>query len=277
MAEAAELTPDHIAAMNYNELISIVQETNRPPGGFESIRTIALQAFLGPGKAVLEIGTSTGYSAIELAALTRARITAIDVNARSLSVATERAHQAGVSEYIQFEQQDAHALTYPDNAFDLVLCGNVTSLLAEPERALKEYARVCKGGGFVAAIPMYYITAPPAGLVERVSAAIQVSLQVRYQDYWKGFFVRPGMELCWSRDYAFDDVSEGDVGRYVDELLQRPHLQGLEPETAKALQRVYSRYMMLFRENLTYMGFSILLLRKAYAGIEPQLFAGHRL
>lgn len=111
---------EEILKMDYNQLIGIVRETNRPPGGFKSILHIAQNTFITRETKVLEIGTSTGITAIELAKLTHCKITAIDINPVSIEEAKKRAVEEGVSEYINFEIQDATQLEYADNTFDLV-------------------------------------------------------------------------------------------------------------------------------------------------------------
>lgn len=271
------LTADQIETMSYNELIAVVQETNRPPGGLNSIQEIALRSFLSPQKRVLEIGTSTGVTAIELARLTRAAVTAIDINPTSLQVARQRAEQLSVSNYISFEQQDAMRLTYADETFDMVFCGNVTSLLVDREKALREYTRVLRLGGILAAIPMYYIKPPTEQLVRNVSAAIQVSITPMYKADWITFFQVPPLQPFWSRDYAFDALPLEAVQRYVDLILERPHLKDLQEQAMTSLRSVYSRYMQLFRENLAHMGFTILLLRKEAEYIDPELFTAHEI
>ena len=271
------LKPEDIRAMSYNELIGVVRETNRPPGGTEAIKVIAREAYLAAGKTVLEVGTSTGFSAVEIASLTRASVTAIDINAVSLATARARADEAGVGECVSFEIQDACNLAYPDRSFDLVLCGNVTSLLDEPKQALHEYIRVLNIGGFLAAIPMYYRSQPPRELVRRVSAAIGVTISPSRKDTWEEFFRQPPMEGTLCEDHAFDDVSSAAVTEYVEAILAQPHLSSLRPRTMAAIRAVYMDYMQLFRENLSYMGFSILVLRKGNPLVEPQLFTSHRI
>lgn len=78
---------EEILKMDYNQLIGIVRETNRPPGGFKSILHIAQNTFITRETKVLEIGTSTGITAIELAKLTHCKITAIDINPVSIEEA----------------------------------------------------------------------------------------------------------------------------------------------------------------------------------------------
>lgn len=266
------ITSDDIFAMSYNELIGIVQETNRPPGGINSIIEIAVRSFLDSDNTVLEIGTSTGFTAIELARLTGAGITAIDINETSLSVAEERAKLLGVSDKIEFELQDAMLLPYSNEHYDLVFCGNVTSLLSNRDQALLEYTRVLKTGGILAAIPMYYIETPPIEILEQVRKAIQVEIVPSYKVDWVDFFHSSSLQSYWTQDYRFTIPSPTEIKTYVEAILERPHLQSLDSNAMATLEKTYTSFIKLFSENLSYMGYSIIMLRKEASFIDPELF-----
>ena len=263
---------EEILKMDYNQLIGIVRETNRPPGGFKSILHIAQNTFITRETKVLEIGTSTGITAIELAKLTHCKITAIDINPVSIEEAKKRAVEEGVSEYINFEIQDATQLEYADNTFDLVFCGNVTSLISEREKALNEYLRVLKPNGILAAIPMYYIETHSDDLIDRVRAAIQVNIIPWDRKFWFDFFVKEGFELLYYEDYKFNRIDESEVKEFSKELLEQPHLNELSKEAKECLHKKYTDYMLIFRENLSHMGYSIIYLRKTEFIKDRELF-----
>lgn len=267
------LTAQAIRKMNYNELISVVRETNRPPGGVRSVSQLATRAHLGPNSKVLEIGTSTGITAIELARLVGCRITAVDINERSIQEARRRAENLGVAELIDFEVNDATDTGYPDDSFDLLFCGNVTSLIPDRERALSEYTRLVRPGGFIAAIPMYYVKPPSEQLLADVTDAIQVEVKPLEESYWLDFFLGDGRILFNRERYTFDWVSDEVVDGFVRSILARPHLQELGAEARIALVEQYSVFMRLFRDNLSHMGFSELLVRcESDELAEPELF-----
>jgi SAM-dependent methyltransferase len=267
-----ELTADQIEAMSYNELIGLVRETNRPPGGLRSIVKIAQQAFLRPGRRVLEIGTSTGITAVELAGFTGCEVVAIDINEASLEDGRRRAEIAGVAGVVSFELRDATRTELEDESFDLVFCGNVTSLVSDREAALAEYTRVLRTGGFIGAIPMYYTRPPSDELLEAVSQAIHVQIEAHDRQFWLDFFVAGQLHPHWVEDFEFDSIASDDVDAFVDEILGREHLLGLSDDARSALARRYGHDMQLFRENLSHMGFSVLLARKEPAGTERELF-----
>jgi ubiquinone/menaquinone biosynthesis C-methylase UbiE len=271
------LTPQAIDGMSYNELIGLVKETNRPPGGSTAIMEVARQCFLNPGKTVLDIGTSTGITAIELAQLTGCKVVGIDINENSLAEATARAKQKGVSHLCTFHKDDATALSFKDDYFDVVFCGNVTSLVSNREKALAEYARVLKPGGLLAAIPMYYIKEPSEQLVDDVCKAIRVNITPQYLQDWEKFFkVCPFVTLCQS-NFKFEEIAIPVVDEFCQKILERPHLKGLTTESSKALEKIYTQYMQLFRVNLAHMGFSTMIMRKESPDIDAELFTCRKL
>ena len=266
------LTAAAVEAMDYNQLIGVVRETNRPPGGLRSIALIARNAFLTSRSHVLEIGTSTGITAVELARLAGCRITAIDINEDSLAEARRRAERAGVGHLVACELRDATSTGFDDGEFDAVFCGNVTSLIEDREQALAEYARVLKDGGFVGAIPMYYVEPPSDALIADVSAAIQVNITPLDKRFWQEFFTGDELQPYWRADYRFDRIDDAVVDAFVDDILARPHIGELAPDVRAALEHRYREHMHLFKVNLSHMGFTVLLLRKEPAGTEPELF-----
>lgn len=268
---------DRIGAMSYNELIGLTRETNRPPGSAESIARIAQRSFLRPGVRVLEIGTATGFTAIELVRLVGCTVEAIDINPLSIEEAGRRAKEAGVAERITFRVADAVDTGFDAESFDMVFCGNVTSLIDARERALAEYLRVLRPNGLLAATPMYYLEPPPHDLVTAVSDALDVNVVPAFRDHSLGFFDRPPLRCVWTEDYAFDHVPDERVRRFVREVLAQPHLDALDADARACLAERYGGFMMLFRDNLTLMGYTLALFRRDDTAGDSELFTSRRI
>lgn len=275
--DLSKLTEQDIRKMSYNELIGLVRETNRIPGGAQTVAYIVSMCCLHEGKRVLDIGTSTGNTAIDIASLSGAEVIGIDINENSLEEARKRAKIVGVDSKITFELNDAMNLSLPNNFFDMVICGNVTSLLSDKEKALSEYQRVLRDTGFLVAVPMYYIKKPSDQLIKDVSDAIQVNIKPLYKDFWIDFFTKGDFEIFLEKDFAFDDLDEEKINNFCDYILSRDHLKDLNEKAALALKEVYRKYMLLFRYNLSHMGYTILILRKSHKEIDSELFTAHAL
>jgi len=256
-----DLTPKEIELMDYNQLIGLVKETNRIPGGKNTIFEILNRLLITKESKILEIGTSTGFTAIEISRLVKCKIVSIDINEDSLAEARERAKKEGFVN-INFLKADVQNLPFKEKKFDLVIVGNVFSLLGNKIKALKECKRVLKNSGFICAVPMYYIKPPTSDLIKKVSDAIKVSLIPMYKDDWFKFLEDSEIELYWSKDFKFDYISDETINNFVKEILSRPHLKELKDETRVKLNSKYIDFMYLFRDNLSRMGFSIIIISK---------------
>lgn len=265
------LTADVIEKMNYNELIGVVGETNRPPGGRRSIVHILNNTFVNKESKVLDIGTSTGTTALEIARLTHSNVIGVDINEMSLEQATERAKKLELQN-VTFRKEDVTNLSFFDNMFDLIFCGNVLSIVNDNRKAFHECIRVTKSNGFLAVIPMYYIKTPSEIMVNKVREAIQVNIPVLFRDDVVNLYDHDHLEVFMIKDYMFDDINEKIVKNFVMNILQRSHLDNLNLEAKKMLEEKYLKSMLLFRENLSHMGYSIIILRKTNYKEDPELF-----
>ncbi|WP_049900604.1 class I SAM-dependent methyltransferase [Natrinema altunense] len=256
---------------NYMDIIGIVDETNRPPGGIESVTEAARRTLLTVDDEVLEVGTSTGFTAIELSRLIGCSVTAIDINEESLAEAQRRAEELNADENISFEQEDATDLPYDDETFDVVFVGNVTSYVGDTEAALEEYRRVLRSGGFLVAVPMYYVRQPDEELLADVRDAIGTYIDVTTRDHWREFFDQSDLRLYHDSEYEFDFVPESAVEAYADEILEQSDLSEFDGDDRKLINETYREYLLLFRENLQHLRYSLLVYRKD-PGYEPELF-----
>lgn len=99
-----------------------------------------------PGDRVLEVGVGTGLS---LPLYPRdCEVTGIDISEPMLGKARERLDALG-REGVVLRRMDAHALRFPDASFDHVVAPYVISVVAEPEKVMREIRRVCRPGGTV--------------------------------------------------------------------------------------------------------------------------------
>lgn len=197
MSDLQLITADTVRSMSYNELIALVGETNRIPGGGRTCSRIAASCFITERTRVLDIGCSTGATSIELATLTACTVVGIDLNPISVEIATDRVRQAGLTS-ASFQVGDASRLEFPDSTFDVVVCGNVTALVDDPERTITEYMRVLRNGGHLVVVPMYYLERPPDELLSAVRRIVGVELPVLDKSSAFGQFGRAELEATMS-------------------------------------------------------------------------------
>ncbi|MEJ2118037.1 MAG: methyltransferase domain-containing protein, partial [Alphaproteobacteria bacterium] len=99
---------------------------------------------------VLEVGVGTGLSLPNYAPYLK--VSGIDLSPEMLAKAHERVEKAGLSNVEDLLEMDASNLELPDNSYNVVVAMYVLSVVPDPEKVMKELARVCAPGGEVMAI-----------------------------------------------------------------------------------------------------------------------------
>ena len=103
------------------------------------------QDYLQPNMKLLEFGCGTGTTALTHAPLVD-RILAIDISARMLEIAEQKAAAAGIDN-VMFERAAIDDFTAPDNSFDIVLGMSILHLLADKDMAIAKVHKMLKPGG----------------------------------------------------------------------------------------------------------------------------------
>ena len=100
-----------------------------------------------PGMQILDLASGTGEPAITLARRIgpEGEVTATDLSADLLEIATTRAQANGLSNVVT-RRADAHELPFPENSFDLATSRFGIMFFSDVERALRELKRVLRPG-----------------------------------------------------------------------------------------------------------------------------------
>jgi SAM-dependent methyltransferase len=101
--------------------------------------------------SILDVGCGPGTLTADLAAaVAPGPVVAVEPTAEALALARTEVSRRGLTT-VRFVEGDAHALPFDDGAFDVVHAHQVLQHLADPVAALREFGRVCRPGGLVAA------------------------------------------------------------------------------------------------------------------------------
>lgn len=263
---------DEIDAASYVELISLLRETNRCPGGARTIHEIGVRSGIRQGSLVVEVGSNTGFTSRELRRQFGCRTVGLDPVATAVAEATRLGR--GQNDLDQaFVVGDGRAIPVRDSSADLVVCGGATSFIdGDREQARKEYARVLRSTGLLSVTPLGYRTSPPTRILDRVSEALGFSVEPRTLVQWAQFFCEGGFELLSTSVHPLVRRTDDIVVRYVDELVGQPHLASL---TAAALSRLRQRTLAVFQafnENHAHLEFGVMLFRPGRAEMQAELF-----
>ena len=97
---------------------------------------------------ILDIGTGKGHLAMAIARKGYNCIS-IDKSPDEIYIARLNAIYHQVDDIIEFEEQDARQLKYPDNSFGVVICADTIHHFIQPEAVFNEMIRVCKPDGLL--------------------------------------------------------------------------------------------------------------------------------
>jgi len=271
-----KLTKELIEAMSYTDFISLIKETNRCPGGKDSIRKILLNTFTNKDSYVLEVGSNTGFTSLEIAHTLKCKIEGIDISESCVAESREKllSDNQQIQQLVNFRVGSAYDIPFEDNTFDLVVTGGATSFMDDKQRAVNEYKRVVKPWGFISATQLFYVTKPPQHVLNNVSKAIGVEIKPWGIKDWLSVFYnhQSGLEVYWLEENELQSRNESVIEEYIQYFMDKPHLSTLAEELRNAIYKKWKAYVDIFNENHRYLGYFIALFRKQEYLEEPELF-----
>lgn len=113
----------------------------------ESLAVLEALVPVQPDWHAMDVATGAGHTALTFAPKVK-HLIATDLTPGMLNKAAELAAQRGLSN-VSTQPADALDLPFDDASFDLVTCRLAFHHFPEPERALSEFARVLKPGGYL--------------------------------------------------------------------------------------------------------------------------------
>ncbi len=122
-------------------------------------KQLMLRADIQKQHRVLDAGCGVGGSSIYLAKHVGCKATGITLSKKQTLTAADFAKTNGVSELVNFQQQDYTNTNFPDNSFDIAWGMESTSTATSKPALFKEMYRVLKPGGKFAVADFYKTSA----------------------------------------------------------------------------------------------------------------------
>jgi arsenite methyltransferase len=238
-------------------------------GGLEGTEELAGLCHIGAGAYVLDVGSGAGVTPCFLAKRYGCRVVGVDIRAKMVQRSTERARREGVADRVEFRVADAQDLPFEDDLFDAVITESVTSFPEDQQRAVNEYVRVTRPGGYVGLAESTWLKVPPPPeLIAWASQDVGASVQPLTTDEWVGLLDNAGLKGVTVRIHPVDAKNEAKL------LLRRYGFGGMIGSAVRGLlmyarNPAYRRFVKDVRqggvvpENLTeYFGYGIYVARK---------------
>jgi phosphatidylethanolamine/phosphatidyl-N-methylethanolamine N-methyltransferase len=137
---------------------------------------------------VLEVGVGTGLSLPDYQR--HLEVVGIDLSPEMLEKARERVNEASLDHVTGLHEMDASDLKFADESFDSVVAMFVMTVVPEPEKVMRELARVVKPGGEVLLVNHFSQREGVRGWVERRMAPFADKIG------WRSVFDLSRVEVC---------------------------------------------------------------------------------
>ncbi len=166
---------------------------------------------------VLDVGCGAGVTPSFLARKYGCRVVGVDISEGMVQRSKERAAREGVTDRTEFRVADAQDLPFEDNLFDAVITESVTAFPEDKQKAVDEYARVTKPGGYVGLNESTWLkTPPPPEMIAWVSQDIGATAKPLTETEWTGLLEDAGLSEIGvtTREIDVKDQARGIFQRY---------------------------------------------------------------
>ncbi len=186
-------------------------------GGVAATEALVALCHIDQGSYVLDVGCGAGATACFLAKRVGCRVVGVDILEGMVQRSRERATREKVADRVEFRVADAQDLPFADGAFDAVVTESVTAFPEDKQRAVNEYARVTKPGGYVGLNETAWLKfPPPAEVVAWAAQDVGASVKPLTPDEWAGLLAAARLTEIMIKTYAISiqDESKGILRRY---------------------------------------------------------------
>lgn len=186
-------------------------------GGVAATEALIELCHIGRGKNVLDVGCGVGVTPCYIAKRYNCRVVGVDISQRMIERSEERIRKTKLTDLVEFRVADAQDLPFENNFFDVVITESVTSFPKDKQKAIDEYVRVTKSGGYVGLNEsIWRKVPPPPEVVAWASQDIGANVQPLTSDAWVGLLQSAGLKNITSRTFVMNSRGEarGILKRY---------------------------------------------------------------
>ncbi len=186
-------------------------------GGIEATEELIELCHIDAGTYILDVGCGVGMTPCFIARRVGCRVIGVDIHERMIERSRERAKREKVVDRVEFRVADVQELPFEDNLFDAVISESVTAFPEDKQRAVNEYTRVTKPGGYIGLNESTWLkTPPPPEMVAWASQDLGATVQPLTSGEWVGLLEGAGLREIIAKTYEIDvrDETKGILQRY---------------------------------------------------------------
>jgi SAM-dependent methyltransferase len=186
-------------------------------GGVAATEALIDLCKIGTDSYILDVGCGVGVTACYLAQKTGCKVMGIDIVPAMVEKSRQRAERLGLKEQVDFRVADVQNLPFEDQLFDAVISESVTAFPPDKRKAVNEYARVTKPGGYIGLNESTWMKyPPPQEMVDWVSQDLGATAEPLQAEEWTALLSDVGLTDLVSKVDGVDikEESRGILKRY---------------------------------------------------------------
>ena len=177
-------------------------------GGLKATEELVDLCHVDEGAYVLEVGSGVGMTSCYIAIDYGCRVVGVDLSEEMVQWARRRAKNQGLEDRVEFRVADAKDLPFENDLFDAVISESVTAFVQDKQKAISEYGRVTKPGGYVGLNEGTWMKpSPPTALVEYVHHTM-AGAEFLTGDGWRELLEGSQLTDVVARTYKLSPMSQ---------------------------------------------------------------------
>ncbi len=175
-------------------------------GGLKATEQLADLCNINGDKYILVVGCGVGVTPCYFAKKYGCKVVGIDLSAKMVDRSKERAKRADVDDKIEFRVADAQNLPFDDATFNMVICESVNAFVDDKPKAISEYVRVIKPGGYLGLNEVSWLKMPP----EELAAYLYRVMGAKFLtcNGWKELLESSGLRETVALAYKTNAISQ---------------------------------------------------------------------
>jgi len=186
-------------------------------GGLGATEELIEMCHISADSYILDVGCGAGATPAFIAKTIGCRVVGVDISEGMIQRSWEYAKREGILDRVEFRVADAQDLPFEDDTFDAVITESVTAFPEDKQRAVDEYARVVKPGGYVGLNESAWLKVPPPPeVVAWASQDLGASVKPLTSDEWVGLLEGASLTdiVATTREISVQNETRGILQRY---------------------------------------------------------------
>ena len=186
-------------------------------GGIEATEMLIELCQISKDKHILDVGCGAGVTPVFLAKTIGCSVVGVDISEGMVQRSNQRAKKERLTDRIECRIADAQDLPFDDCSFDAVITESVTAFPEDKQKAVNEYVRVTKSGGYIGLNESTWLKVPPPPeLIAWASQDLGANVKPLTSVEWTGLLETAGLQGIITRtsDINVKDEAKGIYRRY---------------------------------------------------------------